>query len=122
MALGARGEGVLQVAEREFRVLFTNRALAEAEQATGLSVMKLADKDNLSIAVLARMLQVGLEAARRDMAPAQRQHKPYTLDDAWKIMDELGFAQVLPVVMEAFIAVITFYPSAAKAAEESPPQ
>ena len=105
---GARGEGIIQHGETEYRVLFTNRALAEAESATGKSIIALAQgfsSGTTGIGDVARMLAVGLEAGRRD---ANAGGRTYTLLDAFRIMDEVGFTEVARVVMEAVAVVLKF--------------
>ncbi len=105
---GARGEGIIQHGETEYRVLFTNRAVAEAESATGKSVIALAQgfaNGTTGIGDVARMLATGLEAARRD---ANAGGRTYTLMDAYQIMDAVGFTTVARVVMEAVSVVLKF--------------
>jgi len=106
--VGARGEGIIQHGETEYRILFTNRALAEAESATGKSVIALAQgfaNGTTGIGDVARMLSTGLEAARRD---ANAGGRTYTLFDAYRIMDEVGFTEVARAVMEAVSVVLKF--------------
>lgn len=105
---GARGEGIIQSGETEYRVLFTNRALAEAESATSKSIIAIAQgfaSGMTGIGDVAHMLTVGLEAARRDTNAGGR---TYTVADAYRIMDKVGFADVARVVMEAVSAVLRF--------------
>jgi hypothetical protein len=109
---GARGEAFLRVGEDEVAVLFTNRALAEVERITGKPVLQLArGVDSLGIADLAALLCVGMETARVERRTGG---KKYTLDDAWRIMDEVGFTVVLPVVIDAVATVISWKKDAPK--------
>lgn len=120
MAAGARGERFIEYEGKELPVLFTNRALAEAEQRTGKIILQLANRLDLGMGDVATMLCVGLEAARRDMAPGLRQRKQYTLDDAWKIMDAVGYTACITAVMEAMMAVMAYEPEAT-GDEDDPP-
>ncbi len=95
----ARGERLFTANGREMRILFTNRALARAEADTGRSVVallrRLVDGD-VSIADVAHLLHRGLEGAGQSA----------TLDDAYDIMDGVGFACIAPLVLEAFADVL----------------
>jgi len=105
---GARGEGIIRHGETEHRILFTNRALAEAESATGKSVLALAQgfgAGTTGVGDIAQMLAVGLEAARRD---ANAGGRTYTVADAYRIMDQVGFGETARSVMEAMSAVLRF--------------
>ena len=108
MATGARGEGILEVDGKEYAILFTNRALAEAERATGKTITEIILKtqnNSLGIWDIAQLLAIGLEHARRD-----RHSRPtsYTINDAWTILDAVGFVAVLTVVIEALMAVVAY--------------
>ena len=105
---GARGESIIKSGETEYRILFTNRALAEAESACGKSVIAIAQgfaNGATGIGDVAQMLAVGLEAARKD---ARASGRPYTLGDAYRIMDEVGFTIAARAVMESVAAVLKF--------------
>lgn len=121
--LGARGEAVLEVRGTVYPVLYTNRALAVAEREVGRPVLKLlkdliADEmESLTFDEAARLLQIGLEAGRRDAQVARR---PYTLDDAWAVMDAVGFLAVARTVLVAMGAVVKFGAGDA-GGEEHPP-
>ena len=118
MTTGARGEGYLELDGERYAVLFTLRALADAEQFTGKSIMQLmaaAQANAMSVGNLAQMLAVGLEYARRERKGRVR---PYDVNDAWRLLDGLGFTIVLVVVLEALAAVMSFRPGA----EGSDPQ
>ncbi len=118
MATGARGEGFLEFEGERYPILFTLRALADAEQATGKTVMQLlsqAQANAMGIGDVARLLTVGLEYARRD---GRTRAQGYNLNDAWRLLDKLGFAPVAVVVYEALAAVMSYSPAAEDA---SPP-
>jgi len=107
---GARGEAIVQAEDREVRVLFTNRALAEAESAMGKSVIGVAQgfADGASgISELAHLLRAGMEAARRDGREGGR---ALTLNDAYAVLDEAGFAAVAEPVMLAIANVLAYDP------------
>jgi len=108
MTQGARGESIIQGDGAEYRVLFTNRALAEAESACGKSVIAIAQgftNGATGIGDVAQMLAVGLEAARKD---ARTVGRAYTIGDAYRIMDEVGFTVATRAVMESVAAVLKF--------------
>jgi hypothetical protein len=116
---GARGERFLEANGQRYTVLFTNRALAEAERALARPIIGLltsAQGGDLSIGDVARLLQIGLECGRRD---AQAPGPQLTLQDAWGIMDELGFSQVTQAVFGAVADVLSY--RAAPVESESPP-
>lgn len=91
----ARGERTFVVDGRDVRILFTNRALARVEADTGKSVTvllrQMAD-GNIGIGDVAHLLHRGLEGAGHAA----------TLDDAYNLLDKLGFMRVAPLVLEAF--------------------
>lgn len=108
MTTGARGEAVLKVGEREVPILFTNRALANAERAIGRTVLEIARESlqgSMGIGDTAALLQAGMEAARRDRKAGGMQ---VTVDDAYAVMDEAGFAMVGPALLEALVAVLGY--------------
>lgn len=106
--VGARGEGIIRTDEAEHRVLFTNRAIAEAESATGKGIIGLLQGFQIGttgIGDVAHLLAAGLETARRDVHAGGR---PVTLDDAYRIMDQVGFAETSRCVVEAISAVLSY--------------
>jgi hypothetical protein len=105
---GARGEATIQAGEREVTILFTNRALAEAEGQIGKSIIGVAQgfaEGTTGIRDIAYLLQAGMEAARRD---ARAGGKVVTLNDAYQVLDAVGFTAVSVAVMEAVSAVLSF--------------
>ena len=67
MTTGARGDVSIQDGEREVRLLYTNRALANAERALGKSVIAVAQAfgtGGCGIYDVAQLLLAGMEAAR----------------------------------------------------------
>jgi len=113
--MSARGESTLTVADTEYRILFTNRAIAEAESAMGKSV--IAAVRDPGVGDVAQMLAAGLEAARRDGATGRR---AYTIQDAYRVMDEVGFAGAAKAVLEAVAAVLAYNGGAEADSAESP--
>ena len=109
--MGARGEGVLLVDGREVRVLFTNRALARAETALGKTVLDLTrgvSRGDIGVNQVAELLRAGIEAAQLEAG-----NKPtVTLDDAYEVMDAVGFPETARVVLEAFTVVMNYRPGA----------
>lgn len=105
---GARGEETILVNDDEVRVLFTNRALAEAEGKLGKSIIRVM-KDFVSgdsgITELAHLLQVGMEAHRKD---AQLGGRMVKITDAFAILEQVGFARVAEPVMLAVSAVLDY--------------
>lgn len=105
---GARGDVHLQVGDEDVAILFTNRALAEAERVTGKTIVQLmrgAQGDSLGIGDVAALLWIGMEHARRENHVGGRS---YTLNDAWRIMDGAGFGTVAGPVFEAVVAVVSW--------------
>ncbi len=119
MATGARGEATLEVDGQEYQILFTNRGLAQAERALGKPVLQLLSAiqlNSLGIGETAQLLAIGLEQARRE---AKAGGRSYTVDDAWQILDAIGFTSVVGVVLEAVAAVLAY--SGDKPESDSPP-
>lgn len=107
---GARGERIIQAGEQEIRILFTNRALADAEKSMGKSVFGVARgliNGQSGIGDIASLLQAGMQAARRDAG-----EKPFavSLDRAFAVLDEVGVTAVASAVMEAMAAVLSYTP------------
>lgn len=107
MPTGARGEAFVEVDGQQLPVLLTNRALMEVEKLTGKTILEIVQANGFGMAEVAQLLRAGLEYGRREARAGGRQ---YVLDDAWKIIDELGFAAVAKLMLEAVTAVLTFRP------------
>ena len=108
--IGARGEATITAGEREVQILYTNRALAEAEQALGKSIVGVAQGflDGTSgIYDIAQVLHAGMKAARRE---ARERGPQVTLDQVYAVLDQAGFAAVAAAVMEAVTAVLSYGP------------
>ncbi len=108
MAGRARGEEILVHRGEELPMLLTNRALADIEQATGKTIVQLAQAaktGDLGVSDVAEMLRAGLEYGRRD---AKTRSKAYTMADVWDIMDEQGFVTCLKCAINAVASVLSF--------------
>jgi len=109
--MGARGESILRVGEGEYRLLFTNRALAEAQSAMGrgiIGVLRGFESGTSGVLDTAQLMVAGLEAARRDTRDGRR--AAYTLADAYRLMDEVGFSEATKAVVEAIAPVLAYNP------------
>ncbi len=107
MSTGARGERVIETEDGEVRILFTNRALANAETQLNRGVFEvLADlQSGGRIGDVAVLLQAGMEAARRD---AREGGKPVTTAQAYAVLDEVGYAAAVIAVVEAVAEVVGY--------------
>jgi len=105
---GARGEGMIEFEGQELPVLLTNRAIAEAEKATGKTIIRLAQDANsgdIGMADIAALMRAGLEYGRRD---AGVQRRTYTMADAYDVMDGCGFATAAKIVFTAVSSVLSY--------------
>lgn len=96
-------ERIIKAGDREVRVLFNNRALAEAEQAMNLPVTQW--NEGMGVASVAHLLRAGMESARRAARTAGR---PVSLNEAYTVMDEAGFGPVTTAVMAAVAEVLSY--------------
>lgn len=107
--MGARGERTIALPDgSEVHVLYTNWALANIEQVTDRSIIAVADGFSLGksgMREIAAVLQAGMEAHRRD---AREGGRTITLRDAYEVLDEVGFATVAAVTMEAVGTVLGY--------------
>ena len=106
--MGARGEGIIKVGDREVPILFTNRALLSAEKQLSkgiLGILQGFTEGTSGISELQALLRAGMEAARQD---ARLGGKPVSNDDAMDIVDAIGFTGAIAPVMEAVAAVIAY--------------
>jgi len=105
---GARGETTLQAGDREIRLLFTNRALAEVEGALDKSIIGIAQgfsAGTSGVTELAHLLRAGMDAARRD---ARAGGRPIAINEAYAVLDEVGFAAAAQTVFLAIGAVLSY--------------
>jgi len=119
--MAARGEGIIQLENGdEVVVLFTNKALAAAERQMGKGVIGVVNgfmSGTSGIGDLAHLLHAGMEAARRDGRAGGR---TVTLNDAYEVLDEVGFTAVTTVVMDAVAAVIAYSNGSDEVAADGP--
>lgn len=111
---GARGEETITLPDgREFPVLFTNRAIAEAEQRLGRGVISIMQEFQLggaggvSVKDVGILLHAGLVQGRRDAGGSRKQ---ITADQLWDIIDLIGFAEAARIVFEAVANVLAYDP------------
>lgn len=99
-------EKILQVGDDEVRLLFTNRALGEAEESLGKGTIEVLQdfQQGGSLREIAAFLRAGMEAARRK---GRVNRRPYTMNDAYEVMDELGFSAVAVEVIDAISDILT---------------
>ena len=120
--LGARGEALLELDGEAYPILYTNRALAQAEKAIGKPMLQLLSRletSTLSIADTAQLLAIGMEFGRRDAKSGPRM---LTIDDAWRVMDALGFTTVLTAVLGAVADVLSFSRESIEGDADRPPE
>lgn len=105
--MGARGEETIVIGEKEISVLFTNRALAEAEGKLGESVTVTAGKlasGDVSMNTLAELLRCGMQAAARDAGETSR----VSINEAFDVLDGAGFTFVLEKVATAMTGCLSY--------------
>lgn len=106
--MSARGQEIIKLPDdREVVVLFTNRALADAEAQMGKSVIGVAQgftAGQSTLTDLTHLLRTGMTAARRDAGD----RRPVTMAEAYAVMDEVGFTAVAQAVMPALAAVLGY--------------
>lgn len=114
---GARGEAFLQVGDDSYPILFTNRAIFRAERVIGKPVLQITSalsEQTLSMGDLVRMLLIGLEEGRRHagfaISASRQGNRPYALNEAWDILDAVGFRATLVAVFDALAQVLSYSP------------
>jgi hypothetical protein len=104
--MGARGEGEIDLGKGlPVRVLFTNRALIEAEKALGKTVLQIVadiSKTQTGMGELATLLKIGMGAAAGG---------PMPLDEAVDVLDEAGFGRCFQAVASAITDVMSYEPA-----------
>ncbi len=108
MPRGARGEAILEGDGQQYPVLFTNRAIYDLEQALGtnvLGILQQARAGEIGMNTIVHMVAIGMEYSRRERRDNRR---PYTVDDAFDVIDALGFGAVVSQVIPAFVAVLSY--------------
>jgi len=105
MPTGARGEGYLELDGKRYELLFTNRALADAERLTGRSVMLfLRDAATMSMTDLVQYVAIGLRYAQQASGGSRRGGNETEM--AWRLLDEHKMTPVARVVLEAIGEVL----------------
>ena len=104
---GARSEVIVTVGDEEVELLFTNRALAEAERAMGKGLWNGLQVNELRVDDVAYLIRAGLAAAQRERG---RTGKPVSMEDVWRLMDAVGFQKALQIAAEAIAEVLTYEP------------
>ncbi len=108
---GARGDLRLEVGGEEVGLFFSNRSLAEFEAQAGRSAWVLVDlfaKGMLpGINDLVGLMRAGMEGWRLANEPNRRS---LTLDDAFGVLDQVGYVAAASLVMPAVSEVLFFTP------------
>ncbi|MEO1067397.1 MAG: GTA-gp10 family protein [Pseudomonadota bacterium] len=98
MANKEKGEIVIDASDAAFTLRFSANALCDLEAEVGASAVALAnelsDEDNISITTLRAMFWAGLRDSHPDIS----------VDDAGRIMTELGITEASAKIGEAFVA------------------
>lgn len=106
--MGARGEREILLPDGEdVSILFTNQALADAEQSIGkgaIAILQGMVNNESGILEVGHLLRAGVNAASR----ANHNKKTISLKQAYDIMDNVGYRIVMVSVMEAMTEVITY--------------
>lgn len=106
--MSARGEETIVLTdETEVKILFTNRALAQVEERLNEPIMITATNLSngiVSMAKMAQLLKCGIEAAKKDAGENPR----VTLQDAYDVLDDVGFLKVLQVVVRALTGCLNY--------------
>lgn len=112
--LGARKEAILQVKDeegtvvREHRLLFSTRALADAEAKIGKSMTQILGgfgTGRSGVREIALLVQAGLEAQRRDGGISK---EPVSYDEACDLVDLIGLSPTAEAINDAIAAVFSY--------------
>jgi hypothetical protein len=112
--LGARKEAVLEAKDaegnviEEYRALFTNRALADAEVKLGNSITRALNgfiSGRSGIREIAIILQAGMDAYRRSVKASGN---AVSFDDACDVLDAVGVMPAAAVIGKAINAVVSY--------------
>jgi hypothetical protein len=82
----------LKVGDKLYHLVFTHRALAAAEQATKLNLIRWLNSYEMSLSDLSGML----------LACLKKHHPELTLDDVFTILDTVGIAPAFEAVVQAW--------------------
>ncbi len=114
----ARGEGVIHAKGRDIPLLFTTRALLNAEKQLGKSIPSILRgfvSNTSGYTELVALLRVGMEAARVE---AHADGQPISNSDVIAIIDEVGYITANNPVMEALAFASSYIPDKEDAAVE----
>lgn len=105
--MGARGEQIIQTDSGEVRLLYTNRALAQAEGRIGQGIVEILRdfETGGSISDVAELLRAGMQAARQEATGGTR---PVRLQEAYEVLDDIGFAAAIEAVALGIAAVLGY--------------
>ena len=124
--LGARKEAILEAKDpegamvKEYRALFTTRALADAEARIGKSMTMVLmgfPTGKSGVRELALILQAGLEAERR---ASKASGDPVSYDDACDVLDMVGLTPAAEAIGDAVAAVLQYGEKKEPAGEDLP--
>jgi flagellar capping protein FliD len=99
-------EVLIQGETTEYRVLYTNRALLNVETWTGKSIIQIVRgflDGKSGVNEIARLLQAGMDAARKDAGTGNKQ---VTLEDALDALDDIGTINALNQLQDAVGGVL----------------
>lgn len=106
--MAARGEEVIRTSDdREITILFTNRALAQAEERLGEPIIVIAGKlanGQVGMNQVVQLLRCGMEASDRDRGGQGR----VSVQDAYAVIDDVGFLNVVPVIITAMTGCLSY--------------
>jgi hypothetical protein len=106
--VGARGERTIHLVDGDVTILYTNRALMDAERILDCGIIEVLNsfsQERISITQTAQLLLAGMRAARID---ARAGGSPPQMADATAVMDEIGFTATIEAVMGAIADVIGY--------------
>jgi hypothetical protein len=101
-----RGKRVIEAEDRNVEILYTNYAIAQAEEDMGIPIVQFlqsVESNSFSVGDVAKLLKAGMESARMDARLGGRR---VTLRDAFAVMDEVGLGQVMEQLLLAVTEVL----------------
>ena len=103
--------------------LWSNMGTGQERQGNPAPVLQITNAltdQTLSMGDLVRLLLIGMEEGRRD---ARQGDRAFGINDAWKVLDLVGFRGVLVAVFDALAQVLSYSPEADdQEADDSPPE
>jgi len=107
---GEIGATSLNIGKKEIPLLFSNRAIAEAERIISKGIIGILNgfsQGQTGIFEVVVLLETGMEAARRYHRVGG---KRITREDAYATLDEVGFTNAAGPIFEAIGAVLAYSP------------